>query len=275
MPSLNGTREVEAVRTAYGRTMAFSVSAEAYDRFMGRYSVPLAPLFVDFAGVTRDDRVLDVGCGPGALTSELVLRLGPASVAAIDPSSSFVTAARERHPGVEVHLADAERLPFSDGSFDVALAQLVVHFMAEPVAGLREMSRVTRPSGVVAACVWDFDEGGSPLSLFWQAARDLDPDAAGEDALPGTRRGHLAHLLREAGLTDVEESTLAVRVQHPRFEEWWEPFTLGVGPAGAHVASLDASRRTLLQERCRSLLPEPPFEVTAIAWAGRGRVAAR
>lgn len=252
--------------------MSFSVPAVAYDRFMGRYSAPLAPLLVDLAGVTPHHRVLDVGCGPGALTRELVRRLGPGSVAAVDPSRSFVAATRERHPGVDVHLAGAERLPFDDGAFDVALAQLVVHFMAEPVVGLREMRRVTRPGGVVAACVWDFEEGGSPLSLFWQAARDLDPATVGEVALPGTRRGHLGQLLREAGLTEVEERTLTVTVTHGDVEEWWEPFTLGVGPAGAHVASLDAGGRTQLEERCRALLPTAPFAVEGRAWAARGRV---
>lgn len=255
--------------------MSFSVSAAAYDRFMGRYSVPLAPLFADMAGVTHDQRVLDLGCGPGALTGELVQRLGPALVAAVDPSDSFVAAARERHPDVDVRLAGADRLPFPDGSFDIALAQLVVHFMADPVAGLREMSRVTRPRGVVAACVWDFEEGGSPLSLFWQAAHDLDPAAPGEATLPGTRRGQLGQLFREAGLTDVEECTLTVSVPHEHFEEWWKPYTLGVGPAGAYVSSLETGRRTLLAERCRALLPEPPFTVTGRTWAARGRVAAR
>lgn len=254
--------------------MSFSVPAVAYDRFMGRYSVPLAPLFVDMAGVTHDQRVLDLGCGPGALTGELVRRLGPALVAAVDPSHSFVVAARERHPDVDVRVASAEHLPFPDAAVDVALAQLVVHFMVDPVAGLREMRRVTRPRGVVAACVWDFDEGGSPLSLFWQAAREVDPAAPGEDTLPGTRRGHLGQLLRDAGLADVEESTLTVSVQHESFEEWWAPFTLGVGPAGAYVSSLEPDQLALLEERCRALLPEAPCRVTGRAWAARGRVAA-
>src|SRR5688500_12580682 len=120
---------------------------------MGRYSVPLAPQLADLAKVSAGQRVLDVGCGPGALTAELVTRLGPDAVSAVDPSEPFVAAARERHPGVNVQRAAVEELPFEDRAFDAALAQLVVHFMANPVAGLREMARVTRPDGVVAACV--------------------------------------------------------------------------------------------------------------------------
>lgn len=239
---------------------------------MGRYSAPLAPLLADLAGVTSSHRVLDVGCGPGALTAELVRRVGAARVAAVDPSPSFVDAARTRHPGVDVQVATAEQLPYADASFDLVLAQLVVHFMADPDAGVREMVRVARPGGVVAACVWDFGEGGSPLSLFWEAARALDPAAPGEDARPGTRRGQLAQLLRDAGLAEVEEDTLAVSVEHPDVEQWWEPFTLGVGPAGSYVAGLDPRRRAALLERCRALLPTPPFAVTGRAWAARGRV---
>lgn len=140
--------------------MTFAVAADAYDRFMGRYSMPLAPPFADFAGVVAARRVLDVGCGPGALTTELVRRLGPAAVTAVDPSEPFVEAARERYPEVRVEHAPAEQLPFEDDAFDAALAQLVVHFMSDPVAGLREMKRVTRADGVVSACVWDLVRGG-------------------------------------------------------------------------------------------------------------------
>ncbi len=137
------------------RRVSFDVAADAYDRFMGRYSQLLSPQMADLAGVRPGQRVLDVGCGPGALTAELVTRLGPEGVGAVDPSEPFVAAARARHPGVDVSQASAEELPFADGSFDAALAQLVVHFMKDPVAGLAEMARVTRPGGVVAACVWD------------------------------------------------------------------------------------------------------------------------
>jgi SAM-dependent methyltransferase len=251
--------------------MSFSVGADAYDRFMGRYSVPLAPLFADVAAVVSGQRVLDVGCGPGALTGELVRRLGPGAVSAADPSESFVAAAQERHPTVDVRQAAAEHLPFDDDTFDAALAQLVVHFMSEPVVGLREMARVTRRQGTVAACVWDHDGGGGPSSVFWQAARQLASDVEGEARLAGAREGHLLQLFHEAGLHKIEASTLTVAVEHPTFEQWWEPFTLGVGPPGAYVAGLDEEQRERLRLRCCELLPAAPFVATARAWAACGR----
>jgi SAM-dependent methyltransferase len=251
--------------------VGFDVGAEAYDRFMGRYSVGLAAQMADLAGVGAGQRALDVGCGPGALTRELAARLGPEAVAAVDPSSSFVDAARERNPGVDVRLAPAEQLPFGDGAFDAALAQLVVHFMADPVAGLRDIARVTKPGGAVTACVWDHAGGQGPLGVFWRAVHELDPGAQDESGLAGAREGHLAELFAAAGVHDVEETLLAVDVEHPSFDEWWEPFTLGVGPAGAYVTGLADGERDRLRELCRSLLPSPPFTVTAKAWAVRGR----
>jgi SAM-dependent methyltransferase len=252
--------------------VSFAVGAEQYDRFMGRYSMPLAPAFADFAGVVSGLRVVDVGCGPGALTAELVRRLGADAVSAVDPSESFVAAARERHPGVGVQQAAAEELPFEDQAFDAALAQLVVHFMADPVVGLREMARVTRTDGVVAACVWDHAGGRGPLSVFWDAARELDPDVHDESQLAGARQGHLTELFQAAGLREVQETDVSVDVEHPSFDEWWEPFTLGVGPAGVHVARLDPDRQGQLRDRCRQKLPAGPFVVSARVWAARGRV---
>src|SRR4051812_47329562 len=186
--------------------MTFNVAADAYDSFMGRFSVQLSAQLADLADVERGQRVIDVGSGPGALTTELVRRLGPEAVAAADPSEPFVEAARERHPGVDVRLAPAENLPFADDEFDAALAQLVVSFMADPVAGLTEMARVTRPGGVVAACVWDLAGGRAPISPLWQAARELDPGTRDESTLAGARDGHLVELMTEAGLPDVEQS---------------------------------------------------------------------
>jgi SAM-dependent methyltransferase len=251
--------------------VSFNVSADAYLRFMGRYSEPLAAQFADLAGVRGGQRLLDVGCGPGALTAELAGRAGLEAVSAVEPSGSFAAAARERLPGVDVRQAAAEQLPFGDAAFDAALAQLVVHFMANPVAGLREMGRVTRPGGVVAACVWDHAGGRGPLSAFWQAVRELDPGADDESNLAGVREGHLAELFGQAGLDAVQVTTLTVRVRQDGFGSWWETFTLGVGPAGAYLASLPAARRDELRERCRRQLPEDSFEVSATAWAATAR----
>ena len=252
--------------------MSFTVAADAYDRFMGRYSVPLAPVFADFADVDAGQRVIDVGCGPGALTTHLVDLLGAAAVTAVDPSEPFVEAARERHPGVTVERASAEQLPFADGAFDAALAQLVVHFMSDPVAGLREMARLTRDDGVVAACVWDHVAGGQgPLRVYWDAVHELDPDIPDESDLAGAREGHLGELFDAAGLRDIEMGSLTVHVELASFEEWWEPYTLGVGPAGDYVAGLDAERRDALRERCRAKLPPAPFTVGVRAWCARAR----
>lgn len=250
--------------------MAFDV-ADAYARFMGRYSEPLSIQLLDFAGVRTGMRALDVGCGPGALTAALVERLGPEAVAAIDPSPPFVAAARRRCPGVDVRQGTAEALPFADTSYDVVLAQLVVHFMTDPVRGLREMARVTADPGVVAASVWNHAGGNGPLSVFWRAVKDLDPEAADEAALPGTGEGELAELFGRAGLDGVEEGRLTVTVPYASFEEWWEPYTLGVGPAGDYVRALDDEPRERLRAHCAELLGPGPFSVEATAWAVRAR----
>jgi SAM-dependent methyltransferase len=253
--------------------VSFDVSADAYQRFMGRFSEPLAARFAELAGVRHGQQALDVGCGPGALTAELVGRLGAGAVCAVDPSPPFAEAVAERLPGVEVSVASAERLPFPDGAFDAALAQLVVHFMTDPVAGLREMGRVTRPDGVVAACVWDHSGDRGPLSSFWHAVRELDPAAPDESGLAGVGEGELARLFDQAGLAGAEATTLTVRAGSATFEQWWQPFTLGVGPAGDYVASLSPERRQQLRERYREVLnggpggPGGPVEVSATAWA--------
>ncbi|HUP32046.1 MAG TPA: methyltransferase domain-containing protein [Gaiellaceae bacterium] len=250
--------------------MSFEVAADAYDRFMGRYSTQLSAGLADLAGVAAGQKALDVGCGPGALTAELVARLGADAVAAVDPSEPFVAAARERHPGVDVRQAAAEDIPFPDDAFDASLAQLVVHFMTDPVAGLAGMARVTRADGAVAASVWDLAGGRAPISPFWEAALELDPDANDESSFPGTRAGHLSELLAAAGLREIEETELSASVEHESFDEWWRPFTLGVGPAGAYAQSLGEADRAALRDRCEKLLPDAPFTLTATAWAARG-----
>lgn len=251
--------------------MSFDGKADAYNRFMGRFSEPLAVQFVERVGPRPGQRVLDVGCGPGALTAQLVQRLGVDAVSAIDPSASFVAAVGSRLPGVDVRRGVAEDLPLPDDSVDLALAQLVVHFMANPVGALREMARVTRPGGSIAACVWDHAGDGGPLAAFWRAAVDLDPDVDDESRLVGTREGQLARLCEAAGLHDVQPSTLTTTVRFDSFADWWEPFTLGVGPAGAYVVKLDDARRDGLRARCADVLPPAPFEVAASAWFVQAR----
>jgi SAM-dependent methyltransferase len=250
--------------------VSFAVAPSAYDRFMGQYSVQLSSQLADLAGVAAGTRAIDVGCGPGALTGELVARLGESSVAAVDPSEPFVAAARERYPGVDVRLAPAESLPFPDGSFDAALAQLVVHFMSDPAEGIREMARVVRPGGTVVACVWDHAGDRSPLTPFWLAAHQVDPGVGDESALAGAREGHLVELFEGAGLGDVSGTVLTARVEHATFDAWWELFTLGVGPAGAYAAGLDEEARAALRERCRESLGDGPFVIEGCAWAAKG-----
>jgi ubiquinone/menaquinone biosynthesis C-methylase UbiE len=264
--------------------MSFEVAATAYDRFMGRFSTPLGAVFAEWAladwafdgaptGSAWADAAadaLDVGCGPGALTEVLAMRLGAASVAAVDPSRPFVEAARERMPGVHVVEAPAEALPFDDGSFGAAFAQLVVHFMTDPAAGVAEMRRVTRPGGVVALNVWDFENHRAPQSLFFRALLEVMPEADDEVARAGARRGQLAELLSGAGCSHVQQSELAVSIEFPSFADWWEPYTLGVGPAGAQLARLDEKTRDAVRRRCEELLPSGAFSIRAVAWAAKG-----
>lgn len=252
--------------------MGFEVPAEAYQRFMGRYSAPLADRFAASVGVRPGQRVLDVGCGPGALTSVVAGVVGAGSVVAIDPSASFVKAVHARLPGVEVHTGVAEQLPFDDDVFDVALAQLVVHFMTDRIAGVREMARVTRPDGVVAACVWDDPSGEGPLATLWRGVQAVDPGHDGDALLPGVRPGELAQLCEDAGLRDVHEEALTVSSTFASFDDWWEPYTFGIGPAGAYVQGLTDELRGELRHRCAALLPPyGPFELSARARSAQGR----
>jgi SAM-dependent methyltransferase len=253
--------------------MAFDgVPADAYERFMGRFSTPLAPLFADLAlaGAPTRPTVIDVGCGPGMLTTELARRTGEELITAVDPAASFVSATTARFPRADVRVASAEALPFADGAFDAALAQLVVHFMDDPVAGVREMARVTRPGGPVAACVWDHAEGGSgPLTVFWRTAHRLDPDA-GEPG-GGWDGARLTAVLVDAGLSSVTSDRLTVTLAFDDFEEWWSPYTDGVGPVGSYVDGLAPDRREALEQALRDELGDGPFALEVGAWAAVGR----
>ncbi len=246
----------------------FLLSGEAYDGFMGRYSRPLARVFVDASDVVGAQRVLDVGCGPGALTGELVSRLGSDAVFAVDPSPPFAAACRERHPGVDVRTGRAEELPFETDSFDIALSQLVFHFVSDPDAVVAELGRVVRPGGSVGACVWDFDEGMEMLRTFWDAALDVDPTAPDEArTLRFSREGEIAELLNDAGFESVTERTLTCSSRYASFDELWEGFLAGIGPAGSYCVSLSlddrAAVRAAMFERLGS--PSGPLTLGAVA----------
>jgi SAM-dependent methyltransferase len=185
-----------------------------------------------------------------------------------------VASLRERMPTVDVRLGSAEDLPFEDDAFDLALAQLVVHFMRDPAAGLREMARVTRPGGTMAASVWDHAGGRGPLTPFWQAVTSVHPGVRDESGLAGAREGDLVARFESAGLVGVESASLTVSVTFGSFEQWWEPYTLGVGPAGAYLASLDDVRRAELRDLCARRMPAGAFTLEATAWCARGTIAA-
>jgi ubiquinone/menaquinone biosynthesis C-methylase UbiE len=255
--------------------MTFAVSGDAYDRYMGRYSRLLAPRLAHFACVEPGTRALDVGCGPGALTEELARRVGAGSVLAADPSESLAAACAERVPGADVRVARAESLPWPDDSVDTALAQLVVNFLEDPPAGVREMRRVVGPGGIVAACTWDYSAGMSMLRTFWDAALALDPEAPDEGRT--MRYGDpddLAGLWRETGLEEVETAQLEVEAEYADFDDFWEPFLSGAAPGGAYCASLPHQRQAALRDECRKRLGDPdgPFSLAARAWAVRGHV---
>jgi SAM-dependent methyltransferase len=253
--------------------MQFEAPAEHYDRFMGRYAPTLAAALAGAAGVVPGTRVLDVGCGPGGLTRELVARVGAANVAAIDPEPQFAAACGDRNPGVDVRQGVAEDLPWADGEFDAALCSLVLGFMRDADRGVREMARVTRPGGTVAARMWDTATGGmTMLRMFWSAVRQLTPGVEGERRLAGTTEGDIVERFGRAGLEHVVGGSLAARAEYAGFEDFWEPFTLAVGPAGQYLHSLSAEEQASIRQALRAALPDGPFSLDARAWYARGTV---
>jgi ubiquinone/menaquinone biosynthesis C-methylase UbiE len=257
--------------------VTFAVEANIYDRFVGRYSYGLCEALASAAGIAAGSSVLDVGAGTGTGTQRLVELVGAERVAAVDPSEPFLEGLRERLPGVDVRLARAESLPFGDGVFDATLAQLVLTFMADPAAGVAEMRRVTRPGGAVAACVWDYPGEMTLLRQFWEAAAELDPrgvQAVDERTrMAFGRRGELADLWQQAGLEEVEDGEIVVSAEYESFDDLWEPFTKGVGPAGRYAASREGARQDALRGEYHRRLgsPDGSFRLDARAWYALGR----
>jgi SAM-dependent methyltransferase len=263
--------------TANGGSHDHHPSRDPYDSHVGRYSPELARALIAVARVVRGQRALDVGCGTGALAEALAGALGPDSVAAIDPSRASVDRCARGVPGADVRVGRAEAMPFGDGEFDAALAQLVVPWMSDPAGGVAEMSRVVRPGGVVAACTWDFAGGMTMLRTFWDAAVAVDRRRATQaGALTRTRLcdpDELRELWARTGQLEVDAGELVVGADYTDFDDFWWPFPAGVGGSGRYCASLDEAGRQALREEVHRRLGSPagPFRLTARAWYVRGR----
>ena len=248
--------------------------ADAYENFMGRYSRPLAPEFAQASRVEHGLRVLDVGCGTGALTSVLADIVGADRVAGVDPSGPFVEQCRENVPGADIRVGPAEALPFADAEFDRALAQLVFHFVDDPIASVREMARVTRPGGVVSACVWDMTGGMTMIGAYWAAVSEAGVSGQSEVERFGGKPGQLAGLWRDAGLREVDDRSITVSSAYRDFDELWATFRAGVGPVGVHAESLEGAALDAVRETFRRNVgsPDGAFELTATAWFAAGTV---
>jgi ubiquinone/menaquinone biosynthesis C-methylase UbiE len=252
----------------------FQAPAEVYDRFVGRYSSGLARGMCTAAGIRPGQRALDVGCGSGALLLALATIVGEENAVGVDPSEPFLEAARAKVPGARLVVGSAEALPFGDGEFDAALAQLVINFLDDPKAGVAEMTRVTRPGGVVAACVWDYSGGMTLLRTFWESALAVDPEGAKarmEHQMPFARPEELEELW-SSGLTDVTVSPIDIEASYEDFDDLWTPFLGGVGPAGSYAASLEPDAQSQLADEFARRLgsPDGPFTLPARAWCAVG-----
>jgi SAM-dependent methyltransferase len=259
--------------------------SHAYEPFMGRWSRRLAPLFVEFAGVQDGESVLDIGSGTGALATAIVEARPKAHVTAIDFAPDYVAAARQRAPrrGIRFVVGDAQALDFSDATFDRAVSLLALNFVPDPAQALAEQIRVTRPGGLVAAAVWDYGDGMQMLRAFWDEAVAADPAAESRDErhLPLCRHSQLSALWLSQGMLAVGERPLTITQRFASFEDYWNPFLGGQGPAGAYVVSLSPAARIRLCDRLRRRLVGERgngggrFVMTARAWAVKGYSPAR
>lgn len=256
-------------------------AGEGYERFMGRWSRLLAQPFVSLTDVKDGNRILDVGTGTGALASALSKSAPSSEVVGIDPSEGFIGYAKRtsQSPRHQFEIGDAQSMRFPSASFDTAMALLVMNFVPDHVKATTEMRRVTRPGGVVSACVWDYDAGMEMLRFFWDEVIALDPALAARDErnMKLSRAGQLGDLWRTAGLVKVTESPITVDQPFASFQDYWEPFLKGAGPGGAYVVSLSAERRGQLEARLRQRLlgnrQDGAFVLKARAWCVRGEVA--
>lgn len=257
--------------------------AESYDRFMGRWSRLLAPLLVEFTDIRDSGRILDVGSGTGSLAFTICERQTHCSVIGIDPSTQYVKYATSQNrfgARVGFEVGDAQQLRFDKAFFDTSLSLLVFNFIPDSAKALRELTRVTKPGGRIAAAVWDYGAGMRMLRIFWDAAIGVDPRAAAVDEkhMPLCRAGELTDLWRRAGLIDVREQALDITMHFASFADYWEPFLQGQGPAGAFARRLEPEKLQMLRDdlkrRFHLSREDAAFDLPARAWAARGTVPA-
>ena len=258
--------------------------AEAYERFMGRWSRLVAFQLLDFTDVPEQGSVLDVGSGTGALAFALVERKPRSHVLGIDPSKEYVAYANSRNPfpdRASFEAGDAQQLRFADGSFDASLSLLVFNFIPDPRKALREVRRVTKPGGRISAAVWDYGDGMRMLRAFWDSAVSIDAKAEklDEKHMPLCRAGELSELWRQGGLENVHEQPLAITMKFESFADYWDAFLLGQGPAGVYVRSLTRDKVRALRGEVKSRVSPSaenmPIVLAARVWSVRGTVPAR
>ncbi len=255
--------------------------SDAYERFMGRWSRLVAPLLVEFAGIDDRGVVLDVGSGTGSLAFAILKMKPNCSIVGIDPSADYVAYADDHNTfgaRATFEVGDAQKLRFGDARFEDSLSLLVFNFIPDPLKALREVRRVTKADGRIAAAVWDYGEGMRMLRVFWDAAVSIDPraDALDEKHMPLSRPGELARLWDHCGLKQVQERSLEISMRFENFKDYWEPFLLKQGPAGAYAASLNQHRlqalRSEVKRRLGNLGEDQSFNLPARVRAVRGTV---
>lgn len=253
-------------------------NAENYNQGTGRLSRQLAVLFADFVGVESGDRVLDVGCGTGSLALNMATNQRIAKIVGVDPSADFIEYARaqSKDARLEFQVGDAQNLSFPEASFDKTIALLVVGFLSDAARAAREMRRVTKPGGIVAACWWDAGRDNEFHQRIWDAIVALDPTVK-RPTMAYASSEALLSLWSTADLTNVEIEGLAFRYESESFEHFWRyQYLQGQGGAAAYVVKLAEDRREALKQRLHQNMlgdrSEGPFTIKSKAWAVRGVV---